>query len=214
MGPLYTPFFAQASFFGGFAVSMWFVVPLLYFGDFWSARSFDSPLAAVSKFHALDVRSLKLVALQHLYNSTFGRFDVQSVVTPTLSLDVEKFDQVSPLLLTPYFALCYGVSFAILASAISTVLLWHLPDIKDAFFSVGKADAMITPAEDYDSVPNRWYFSIFGVTISAAIFLVARYPLQLPVAGLALAVLLALVSMVPIGSKDWPSHRFRSLLML
>lgn len=47
-GALYTPFFAQASYFLGLAVNMWIIQPLLYFNNFWQAKSFDSPLAAVS----------------------------------------------------------------------------------------------------------------------------------------------------------------------
>lgn len=143
--------------------------------------------------------------MQHLYNSTFGRFDVLSVITPDLALDVQKFDKVKPLLLTPFFALCYGISFAILASAISTILLWHTADIKAAFFSsatTSKTD--YEPGlDDYEPVPPAWYITIFLINLAAAVFLVARFPLQLPVFGLLLGILLALVFMVPIGKSLW-----------
>ncbi|KAK4701267.1 hypothetical protein P7C70_g4966, partial [Phenoliferia sp. Uapishka_3] len=114
-GALYTPFFAQASYFLGLAMNMWVITPLLYFSNFWNAKSFDSPLAA------------------HLYNSTFGRFDVKEILNPDLSLNETRFAEIQPILLTPYFALSYGVSFAVLTSAIATVCLWHLDDIKKAF---------------------------------------------------------------------------------
>ena len=70
---------------------------------------------------------------QHLYNSTFGRFDVKEILNPDLSLNETRFAEIQPILLTPYFALSYGVSFAVLTSAISTVALWHWDDIKSAF---------------------------------------------------------------------------------
>ncbi|BGP49697.1 hypothetical protein JCM10450v2_005602 [Rhodotorula kratochvilovae] len=48
-GALYTPFFAQCSYFAGLALNLWLVVPILYFGvNLWDAQSFDSPLAASS----------------------------------------------------------------------------------------------------------------------------------------------------------------------
>lgn len=47
-GALYTPFFAQCSFFAGQAFNLWLLTPLLYFGfNFWNAQSFDSPVGAV-----------------------------------------------------------------------------------------------------------------------------------------------------------------------
>lgn len=47
-GPLFTPFFAQACFFGGLAASMWIIVPLIYFLNVWDAQSFDSPYVSFS----------------------------------------------------------------------------------------------------------------------------------------------------------------------
>lgn len=61
------------------------------------------------------------------------RFDVLEILTPQLTLNETRFAEVQPITLTPYFALSYGVSFAVLTSAISTVILWHWGDIKLAF---------------------------------------------------------------------------------
>lgn len=70
--------------------------------------------------------------LQHLYNATFGRLDVLDILNKDLSLNEERYAEVGPLQLTPYFALTYGVSFALLTSALSAVLLWHIGDIRKA----------------------------------------------------------------------------------
>lgn len=104
----------KACYFFGLAVNMWIITPLLYFGNFWNARSYDSPMAA------------------HLYNSTFGRLDVSEILNRDLSLNEARFAEVGPIRLTPYFALSYGVSFAVLTAAITTVFLWHWDDIKQA----------------------------------------------------------------------------------
>ncbi|GAA5821476.1 hypothetical protein JCM10212_002122 [Sporobolomyces blumeae] len=213
-GALYTPWFAQMSYFAGLATNLWIVQPVLYFSNFWNARSFDSPVAA------------------HLYNSTFGRLDVKEILNPDLSLNEPRYAAVGPLQLVPYFALSYGTSFAILTSAVSSVVLWHSHEIKSALFRSSSSSAASsangkpgrttrtgdardseerTGVEDadvhvqileksYANVPNTWYILTFVANCVGAAALLTFYPqLQLPVWGLVLAVLLAIVFLVPIG---------------
>lgn len=178
-----TPFFAQACYFFGLAVNMWIITPLLYFSDFWNARSYDSPMAA------------------HLYNSTFGRLDVAEILNKDLSLNETRFAEVGPIRLTPYFALSYGVSFAVLTAAVTTVLLWHWSDIKQAIEGgevVG--DIHVAMLErSYPKIPNSWYAGVFGGNLIAAMLLVTFWPLQLPIWGLLLSICMAIVFLVPIG---------------
>ncbi|KAG0658686.1 hypothetical protein C6P46_005682 [Rhodotorula mucilaginosa] len=184
-GALYTPFFAQCSFFAGQALNLWFLTPLMYFGfDFWNAQSFDSPVGA------------------HLYNGTFGRMDVLDILNEDLSLNEQRYAEVGPLQLTPYFALTYGVSFALLTSALSTILLWHVGDIRKAiaasFNQTG--DVHVEQLErNYAPVPRSYYVGVFVFNLIAAIFLLVNYPLQLPVWGLFLALAIAIIFLVPIG---------------
>lgn len=137
-GALYTPFFAQCSYFAGLAFNLWLVTPILYFSNFWDAQKYDSPVGA------------------HLYNSTFGRFDVKEILNPDLSLNEAAYDRLGPLRLAPYFALSYGISFAILMSAITSVLIWHSGDIKKAFTArSGEGDVHIKLLErNYLNVPR------------------------------------------------------------
>ncbi|GAA5905962.1 OPT family oligopeptide transporter [Sporobolomyces salmoneus] len=184
-GALYTPFFAQCSYFAGLAFNLWIVTPLLYFSNFWNARSYDSPVAS------------------HLYNRTFGRLDVQEILNPDLSLNEARYEELGPLRLVPYFALSYGISFAILTSAITSVLLWNLRDIKTALSAkTGDSDDVHVQLleQNYANVPRSWYLATFGSTFLAASILLTFYPqLQLPVWGLILAVILAVAFLVPIG---------------
>ncbi|GAA5961932.1 hypothetical protein JCM21900_001152 [Sporobolomyces salmonicolor] len=183
-GALYTPFFAQASYFAGLAFNMWIVTPALYFSNFWNAQSFDSPLAA------------------HLYNSTFGRLDVLEILNPDLSLNETRYAEVGPLRLTPYFACSYGVSFAVLTSAVTSVFLWHWDDMKQALFARKGAagDIHVEMLErSYLTVPRSYYIIIFVANFAAAMVLLTFYPMQLPVWGLFLAVAIAVVFLVPIG---------------
>ncbi|KAM0786339.1 hypothetical protein ACM66B_001811 [Microbotryomycetes sp. NB124-2] len=182
-GALYTPWFAQASYFAGFAFNMWIMTPILYFTNWWDARSYDSPLAA------------------HLYNSTYGRLDVIDLLNPDLSLNEERFAQVEPIRLTPYFALSYGISFAVLTSAVSTVILWHWKDIVAAFGRRDQAgDIHVEMLErSYSPIPNVYYTGVFCSMLAAAGVLVTFYPLQLPIWGLMLSILMAAVFLVPVG---------------
>ncbi|GAA5934611.1 hypothetical protein JCM3775_002003 [Rhodotorula graminis] len=184
-GALYTPFFAQSSYFAGLALNLWVIFPILYFGfNLWDAQSFDSPLAA------------------HLYNSTFGRLDVLEILDPDLSLNEDKYAEVGPLRLTPFFALSYGVSFAVLTSALVTVGLWHWGDIKAALWAKkdARADIHVEMLErSYEPVPPSYYAAIFGVNLVAAMVLLTFYPLQLPIWGLFLAIAIAIVFLVPVG---------------
>lgn len=121
----------------------------MYFGfDFWNAQSFDSPVGAVSCFSCSSAAECVMLSTrngsnrlpfdfacprsQHLYNGTFGRMDVLEILNEDLSLNEKRYAEVGPLQLTPYFALTYGVSFALLTSALSTILLWHVGDIRKA----------------------------------------------------------------------------------
>lgn len=71
------------------------------------------------------------------------RLDVLEILDPDLSLNEERYAEVGPLRLTPYFALSYGVSFAVLTSALVTVALWHWGDIKAALWAKKDARADI-----------------------------------------------------------------------
>lgn len=59
------------------------------------------------------------------------RFDVTSILNPDLSLNDTAWEQARPLLLTPFFALSYALSFAALSSILVHVYLWHWDEIKE-----------------------------------------------------------------------------------
>ncbi|GAA6030608.1 hypothetical protein NBRC10512_007749 [Rhodotorula toruloides] len=185
VGPLYTPWFAQCSYLAGTAFNIWIVAPLLYFSNWWNAQDYDSPLAA------------------HLYNATAGRLNVHEILNADLSLNEARYAEVGPLRLTPYFALTYGVSFAVLTSVLTSVALWHWDDIRAALSSRtgDSTDVHVEIVErNYLPVPSLHYVVIFGLNLLAAIVLLAFYPqLQLPTWGLLLSLSLALVCLVPIG---------------
>ncbi|KAA1133450.1 hypothetical protein PGTUg99_012769 [Puccinia graminis f. sp. tritici] len=182
---LQTPFYSSCNYFAGLVFSMWILVPILWYYDFWNYQSFGDN--AVSS---------------RLFNSKYEKYDVGAVVKPDLTLDIEKYNQMGPIQLTPYFALYYGIGFAVLTSAITTVILFHSDDIRMAMNARTKAstDAHVEMMEkSYAKVPASWYIMIGTSMTIAAIYVVVAYPLQIPVWGLAVALALALCFTIPLG---------------
>lgn len=183
-GALYTPWSAALNFYAGLFANTYVLTPLLYFSNWWDSLSFhDSPVSA------------------HLFNSTMGRLNVLELLNADLSLNETRYAEVGPIQLTPYFAMSYAISFAVLTSAIVSVLLWDWQTIKDAFFAQGEGDIHVEMLERcYDPVPNSYYATVFFSCLAGAMVLLWIEPaLQLPFWGLLLAILMAVVFLVPIG---------------
>ncbi|CAH7675322.1 OPT family small oligopeptide transporter [Phakopsora pachyrhizi] len=171
-GSLFTPFFASLNFFSGMIFSMWILVPVLWYSNFWDYQSFgDNAVSA------------------KLFDKNFAKYNVTAVVKPDFTLDEDK--SLGPIQLTPFFAISYGISFAVLTSAIVTVYLFHSDDIKSAISERHKAssDVHVEILErNYENVPGRWYLWIGGSMFIASIYVVLIYPLQCPVWALLLAL--------------------------
>lgn len=185
-GPLFQPWWAALNYYTGFALMMWIIMPLLYFGiNFWDAQSFPSILGSA------------------LFTATTPRkkFDVSSVLRIDNTLDWDKWATEGPIRLTPYFAISYGISFAILTSMLTHVALWHWKDIKAAIFlkNVHRDDYHNRAMQNYEAVPKSWYIATLAVSLGAATILVAFAPLQLPVWGLFMSICIALAFLVPVG---------------
>ncbi|KAL7415982.1 OPT oligopeptide transporter protein-domain-containing protein [Mrakia frigida] len=186
-GLLYTPWWALKNYFAGLILMVWVITPLMYFGDFWDARSFPSAVGA------------------GLFSSNFTHFDVNAVLTPSLTLNETAFETAGPLLLTPYFAITYALSFASLTSVVTHVYLFHGEEIKKAF---SKRKNEEREGEDvhnrlmrvYGEVPRSWYIAMFTVNLAASAALVLFTPaLQTPLWSLLLSLLIAVIFVVPVG---------------
>ncbi len=184
-GAMYTPWPAACAFYVGLVVNMWIITPLLYFSNWWNALDFSGPMNA------------------HLYNATAGQINVLELLNPDLSLNETRYAEIGPIQLTPYFALSYGISFAVLTAAIVSVLIWSWGDIKAAFLAhEGQAaDIHVEMLErSYPNVPKAWYAACFGICFVGACILVTFWPVQMGIPGLVLALAMGTVFLVPIGS--------------
>ncbi|KAG0145764.1 hypothetical protein CROQUDRAFT_45326 [Cronartium quercuum f. sp. fusiforme G11] len=183
-GPLFTPFFPSLNFFVGMIITMWFLVPLMWYTDFWNNRSFGD--------NAVSAR---------LYDSRYQKYNVSAVVKSDFTLDEAKFEELGPIQLTPYFALSYGISFAVLTSAVVTVFLFHWNDVRAALAERNQRsnDIHVELVErNYGNVPWTWYAWVGGSMFLASIFVVVQYPLQCPVWALLLALGMSAFFIIPI----------------
>ena len=102
---------------------------------------------------------------------------------------------------SPDHACTDGISFAVLTSAVSTVLLWNLDTIKAAFGGRKSPPDRHVEAQErhYQNVPTSWYLVLMATMLGAATFLMLSYPLQMPVWGVFMAVGIAAAFLVPCG---------------
>ncbi|KAI5450685.1 hypothetical protein NCC49_002941 [Naganishia albida] len=181
-GPLYTPWWAQLNYFAGLMGMIWIAVPLLLATNFWHAREFPAPTSA------------------GLYNSTYEHFDVMGVLNADLSLNDDAWEKAKPLLLTPYFAISYGLNFAALSAVITHVIIWHRSDILQAIRKRHlHEDIHNKLMQAYESVPTSWYLGTLAVNLLAGTILVMTTDLQTPVWFLFFAVAVAAAFLIPIG---------------
>ncbi|GAA95778.1 uncharacterized protein L969DRAFT_87803 [Mixia osmundae IAM 14324] len=182
-GGLFTPWFASVNFFAGLVFMCWVFGPGMWLTDFWNASKFSSPIGS------------------GLYDTSFSRYNVTAIINATdLSLDVAAYEKQGAILLTPFFAMTYAASFAILTAAVTSVICWNLDLIKDAVSSSPSDDIHVQLLEqNYPPVPHAWYISTGVITLAASCGLVLLYPMQLPVWALVFAVAIAAVFLVPLG---------------
>ncbi|KAK0553947.1 hypothetical protein OC845_000936 [Tilletia horrida] len=161
------------NFYAGIAITMYIITPILYFANFWDYQSYgETPISA------------------GLFTTKFTKFNVSGVLAPDNTLDPAKWATERPILLTPFFAFTYGISFAILTSMVTHVILWHWKDMKRALQSNLSEDVHNRLMRAYEPVPNSWYIITVSLSLGASVLLVW---------ALLLSVAIALIFLLPVG---------------
>ncbi|KAG0265463.1 hypothetical protein BG011_004683 [Mortierella polycephala] len=110
VGPLYTPWWAQANFFIGLIVMLWVVTPIVYFTNYWSAMSYP-------------------IVSSNLYDNNTQLYDISRIVNTDLTFNITMYKEYSPVIMTPYFAITYGTSFMAVVATFVHVVLYYGSDI-------------------------------------------------------------------------------------
>ncbi|KAF8263223.1 OPT oligopeptide transporter protein-domain-containing protein, partial [Lactarius quietus] len=176
--PLQSPWWAAAN--NGIAILFfaWFLVPILYYTNTW-----------YSAF-------LPMVSSQ-TFDNTGSRYNVSRIINDDVTFNIEAYKAYSPVFISVTFAICYGLSFATIASTLTHTLIhyrkmiWnraHLqPDIHARLMSV------------YKEVPDWWYLTIFCTMFGFGVAAIEIWHADLPVWAFILALFIGFVYTIPIG---------------
>ncbi|KAF9920443.1 hypothetical protein FBU30_009725 [Linnemannia zychae] len=110
VGPLFTPWWAQCNFFVGLIIMLWIITPIVYFSDYWSAMSYP-------------------IVSSNLFDNSSQFYDVSRIVNKDLSFNITMYENYSPIVMTPYFAITYGTSFMAVIATFVHVSLYYGSDI-------------------------------------------------------------------------------------
>ncbi|CAM6086383.1 unnamed protein product [Calypogeia fissa] len=100
--PLATPWFAIANIAVGYFIVMYIITPVAYFMNVYNAKNFP-------------------IFLSSLFKSTGEIYDVEEIISSTFMLDIPKYEQYGRLHISTFFAMTYGVGFAVLTCTITHV---------------------------------------------------------------------------------------------
>ena len=141
------------------------------------------------------------IASTHAFDNTGGLYNVSSILTPELTLDVDAYKAYSPLFLGTFFSLCYGVSFGALSAIIVHTALFHGREIWERARLARNQDADIhlKMMRKYPDTPDWWYYGWFLVLFALSLFTVLYYDTHLTWWAMIIAMILAIVFLVPIG---------------
>ncbi|KAJ3232374.1 hypothetical protein HDU81_003012 [Chytriomyces hyalinus] len=198
--PITTPLWAMMNQFLGLWMFLWVVVPIL-----WSTEAFykDKSIGAASAYgFSINAPYTYSKGGKRIPNTKFvirSPDDHNSLI-----LNQTFYDENKPILITTYFALEYANSFVVFVAALVHVGLWYGKDIWHRFRAtlkdLDKEDIHATLMDAYPEVPDWWFMAILGLNTAAAIVVCQWGGFDLPWWGTILAMLLALVSIIPIGT--------------
>ncbi|KAJ3240353.1 hypothetical protein HDU81_004021 [Chytriomyces hyalinus] len=198
--PITTPLWAMINQVMGLWLFLWVVVPALWFTEaFYKDQSIGKSSAYGFMLNTPKTFSKNGVRIPN------AQFVIRSPDDPnSLILNQTFYDQNKPILITPYFALEYANSFVVFIAALVHVGLWYGKDIwyrfKATMSDLDREDIHAQLMEAYPEVPDWWFIALLSITTIGAIVVCQWGGFDLPWWGTILAILLALVSIIPIGT--------------
>jgi hypothetical protein len=141
------------------------------------------------------------------YDNTGKPYDVQRILNPDFTLDVEKYKAYSPVFLSTTFALQYGLSFAATIALVVHTALYHGKDLwrKIRNSANEPKDIHNKLIEKYPPVPLWWFLILTAIMVTIGFVTVLVWDTQLPWWGYILS--LAIAGFFLVGSN---SLRFRT----
>ncbi|CAH2354633.1 oligopeptide transporter 1 [[Candida] railenensis] len=179
--PLIPPASTIASILFAMVTIYWIITPALYYTNTWYGKYL--PISSSTS-----------------YDRYQASYNVTKIVKPgTLSFDPEGYKEYSPLFLSTTFAISYGLSFASILATLIHTGLFHGKDIIKQLKQQEKRDVHNRLMERYKPVPEWWYIIVFVIFFAMAIATIEAWDTEFPVWGLIVALLIAIVFLLPVG---------------
>ncbi|KAL2475823.1 Oligopeptide transporter 5 [Abeliophyllum distichum] len=185
--PLATPGFAIINILVGFILTVYVVLPIAYWKNFYGAKRFP-------------------IFSSHVFDANGNPYNISAVlIEKTFQFNQQGYDSYSKVHLSIFFALFYGLSFATLAATMSHVALFHGRTIwqqTKASFQDKFGDVHTRlMKKNYDPVPQWWFHALLILVVALALFTCQGFgrQLQLPYWGVLLAIGMAFIFTLPIG---------------
>ncbi|KAM5580871.1 oligopeptide transporter 4 [Rosa sericea] len=183
--PLICPFFAIANVFVGYALIIYIVIPIAY----WGLDSYDA-----QKFPIFS---------SHLFTAAGQLYDIPAIVNDNFELDIAKYEEQGRIHLSTFFALTYGFGFATIASTLTHVGLFYGREIMDRYRASyqGKDDIHTRLMRKYKDIPSWWFYLLLAVTVAVSLVLCIflNDQVQMPWWGLLFASAIAFTFTLPIS---------------
>ncbi|KAE8666752.1 Oligopeptide transporter 2 [Hibiscus syriacus] len=183
--PLVSPFFAIVNVFIGYALIIYLVMPVSYWGlNLFNAKTFP-------------------IYSSDLFTAQGQSYNISSIVNDKFELDVQAYDKVGRVHLSTFFAITYGFGFATIASTVTHVTLFYGREIYSRYraSSKEKADVHTKLMRTYKDIPSWWFYWLLAASIlvGLALFTFLKKEVQMPWWGLIFAAALAFFFTLPIS---------------
>lgn len=179
--PLIPPVGTILTIFLSIVVIFWIVVPALHYQNVWYAQYL--PMSSSDS-----------------YDNTGASYNVSKIIDKsTLTFLPERYEEYSPLFLSTTFAISYGLSFAAMLATLVHTGLFHGKDIINQIKQKEKPDVHMRLMKNYKEVPDWWYIVVFLIFFALSIVTIRVWNTEMPVWCLIIALLIALVFLLPVG---------------
>ncbi|KAK7246691.1 hypothetical protein RIF29_41561 [Crotalaria pallida] len=183
--PLISPFFAIVNVFMGYALILYFVIPIAY----WCLNVYNA-----NRFPIFS---------SHLFTAKGQLYNISAIVNDQFELNVEQYQAQGRIHLSVFFALTYGFGFATIASTLTHVACFYGREIIERYraSSKGKEDIHTRLMRRYKDIPSWWFHVLLIVTLVVSLLLCIflNDQVQMPWWGLIFAGALAFVFTLPIS---------------
>ncbi|KAI5655076.1 hypothetical protein M9H77_32263 [Catharanthus roseus] len=183
--PLICPFFAIANVFAGYALIIYVVIPLSYWG-----------------FNVYNAKKFPIFSAD-LFTSQGQEYNITAIVNKNFELDKDQYAKQGSINLSTFFALTYGFGFATIASTLTHVGLFYGREIYNRYraSSDGKMDVHTRLMKKYKDIPAWWFYVLLVVTlvVSLVLCIFLKKEVQMPYWGLLFAAFLAFIFTLPIS---------------